>query len=254
MFFFLASKFIAGNDSKNIFIMGSICYIIIHAYLFGNNAGETTQKYRHYLYYLFVIDAILTGSYVWLFGGSSKSIENDEDYDDNAVLTLPEHIREKIEENEENESKSRPQNIEDVHRKLLELKARQELKLKQDKAQDLDKSRNQPINEIASKLGIVKGSSSQTNDSPFAKKDGNVNPNINPNTKVQPQPSLQKIVFSNDKVHEEIDDNYDDDDDMDEEINDNNRSYQSKISNVSIPLYGSENHQSDTDIPLYRSA
>lgn len=80
MFYFLASKFITfGNDSfRNIFIIGSICYIILHAYLFGNNASETVQNYRGYLYYLFLIDAALEGTYMWLFGSNKAEMVEDD--------------------------------------------------------------------------------------------------------------------------------------------------------------------------------
>lgn len=152
MFYFFASKFITGNNFKSLFLVGSICYIILHAYLFSNNNNETIQKFRHYIYYLFLADAILTGSYIWLFGNSidTEYEDTDENTDNNVFQShqLPEINKEKILDKNINQES----NIEEIHRKLLEIKARQELKLKQD---------------ISTKESC--------NESPFAKKDVNQN-------------------------------------------------------------------------------
>lgn len=243
MFYFLVSKFIAGNNLKYIFIIGSICYIILHAYLFGNNSGETTQKFRQYLYYLFAIDAILTGSYIWLFGESRKTIEDDE------IEQLPE-IPHQIFEKQDSIKVS---NIEDIHRKLLEVKAQRELKQSQNGQIDQAASETDQTTDIVSKHM----SNSKINSSPFAKKDVNINKDSPQKTKQLDRtvtPSvipksvahgvIPKSVVSRDVVSRDIDD--DDNDD-------NPRSYDSRVSNVSIPLYGSEHDIADTEIPLYMS-
>lgn len=241
MFYFLASKFITGSDSlRSIFIIGSICYIILHAYLFGNNASDSTQKFRHYLYYLFMIDAALTGSYIWLFGGDYRGIENEDEDDSNQsgsqLPQLPEHIREKLQldQNGQNEQNGQS-NIEEIHRKLLELRARQELKLKQDQVQGEPKNQSNNYDNSGTK-DLINNLASSSNESPFAKKDINQSKG--------PQQKSQKIMLPNDNG----------DEDEEDEINneENNRSYESQISNVSIPLYGSDNDLRDTDIPLYR--
>lgn len=150
MFYFIASKFISSHNSsrsKYVLIVGSICYIILHAYLFADKHGETVTKFRHYLYYLFAIDAALTGAYMWLFGSEDKSYEEDEEQDIDVVSRDT-----KIENEKENDKSVDKGNIVDIHRKLLELRAKQELKLKDDNTSD------------------SKGSKNNNNESPFARK------------------------------------------------------------------------------------
>jgi hypothetical protein len=268
MFYFLASKFITpGSSLKIIFLIGTICYIILHAYLFGNGASETTRRFRSYIYYLFVVDAALTGSYIWLFGSNNKVADAesesdphadrdaDRDADRNAdqdadhTPPLPDNIRQQLEQG------GQQPNIEEIHRKLLELKARQELKLKKDQVQE-------PVNHpnsgtkvqgsaagsagpaAGSATGSATGSSSRSvsgtanssanesrgNESPFARKD-----------EVQSRQKVAKIKYQDDSG-ERNDEN---------DNGENNNSYRSKGSKGSIPLFLSENNQSDTDIPLY---
>lgn len=118
MFYFLTSRFITfGNDSfRNIFIIGTICYIIVHAYLFGPNASETTEKYRHYIYYLLLADAILTATYLFFFNKNHKNNKEDEE----TPLS-----QQQLEQITKLNNGQKNQSIEDVHRKLLELKAQQ---------------------------------------------------------------------------------------------------------------------------------
>jgi len=62
-----------------IFIIGTICYIILHAFLYSRyneNIGFITN-YRSYLYYLWAADIALTGVLVKFFGSSSSSDNND---------------------------------------------------------------------------------------------------------------------------------------------------------------------------------
>src|ERR1700744_5571722 len=88
MFYFIVSKLqiITGSndDSKvyKIFILGSICYIILHTLLFSN-IGENIElvtTYRNYIYYMWVIDCLITGIIVKLFG--SHNNDDDDDNDD----------------------------------------------------------------------------------------------------------------------------------------------------------------------------
>lgn len=230
MFYFITSKFIKSNDLKSIFIIGSICYIILHAYLFGNNANGTTEKFRHYMYYLFVLDVVLTGSYSWLFG--SKVSDNSDDEIPNQISQLPNYMQEQL---MSNQNDGPQQNIADIHRKLLELRAREELKLKQDRTSESHHVNNTNQSHEESKIS-VKELGTQNNVSPFAKKDLSQNNNQ--------QEKMKKLVFSkevyeNDHAeHAEHAEN--DDDDM------------NNSDDVNIPLYGSDKYLSDTDIPLYR--
>jgi hypothetical protein len=76
MFYFIASKILKKinsnetcmeNKLRNIIIVGSICYIVLHAFLYKKNTPVKVEKYRHYIYYMFLIDGILSCSYVYLF-------------------------------------------------------------------------------------------------------------------------------------------------------------------------------------------
>ncbi|AYV83540.1 MAG: hypothetical protein Hyperionvirus8_24 [Hyperionvirus sp.] len=174
MFYFIASKIWIAGDSetrmRNILLTGSICYIILHAFLYGGGCPESLARFRGYIYYLFVVDAILAGSYVWLFGRESK-IESEEEEDE--------------EENEEEHGFSRLResggkkavnnSLPEVHRTLLELKAKNDLALKQDS-------------------------------SPFAKKDNGVTP-APPKSRSQPakppklQVQTQEEVSQHKSVH-----------------------------------------------------
>jgi hypothetical protein len=84
MFYFLVSRilnkpaFMSKSQNKetqlrNIYIVGSICYIILHGFLYRKHAPDKIAKYRHYIYYMFLIDAILSGSYVYLFENNTDS-------------------------------------------------------------------------------------------------------------------------------------------------------------------------------------
>ena len=69
MFYYIVSKIplIAGitDDTKlfKIFVIGTICYIILHAFLFSSIGEqiEIIQKYRNYMYYLWAADLLVTG-------------------------------------------------------------------------------------------------------------------------------------------------------------------------------------------------
>ena len=76
MFYFIASQILKKinsnetcmeNKLRNIIIVGSICYIVLHAFLYKKNTPVKLEKYRHYIYYMFLIDGILSCSYVYLF-------------------------------------------------------------------------------------------------------------------------------------------------------------------------------------------
>lgn len=72
MFYYLVSKIpyldrlSQGEKIFRVFLVGSICYIILHGFLystrFSNN--ETIQKYRKYIFYAAGIDATLTLAYI----------------------------------------------------------------------------------------------------------------------------------------------------------------------------------------------
>lgn len=68
--YFAWYKYFKNASPIKLFIVGSICYIILHALIFAENLGskyDGINKYKNYLYYLFFMDAILTVSYIKLF-------------------------------------------------------------------------------------------------------------------------------------------------------------------------------------------
>ena len=68
MFYLLCKKVIPKSDNANlkIFVIGSIFYLILHALLYySGTTYPFLLKYRHYIYYLMLIDAAITGiSYI----------------------------------------------------------------------------------------------------------------------------------------------------------------------------------------------
>jgi hypothetical protein len=75
MFYYIVSNlpFIKSidDDSKffKILVIGSICYVVLHAILFSNIGEniELIKKYRKYLYYLWGADTVLSYVYVRFF-------------------------------------------------------------------------------------------------------------------------------------------------------------------------------------------
>lgn len=103
MFYFAVSRLpIISNieDGKffRVFIIGTICYIILHAFLYSDyNNSEFVKKYRSYLYYLWGADLALTGILIKVFGESSQdnSDDDDDEYDEeiNLQYTQTENIQ-----------------------------------------------------------------------------------------------------------------------------------------------------------------
>jgi len=111
MFYFIANKILKKINSnetsmeiklRNIIIVGSICYIILHAFLYKKNTHPKLEKYRHYIYYMFLIDGILSCSYVYLFNKSIPSLEL-------SIPTNPNMI-----------SSAKPPQVDDSTKKLVE--------------------------------------------------------------------------------------------------------------------------------------
>ena len=86
MFYFIVSRLpIISNveDGKlfRVFIIGTICYIILHAFLYSgyNEKSEFIKKYRSYFYYMWGADLALTGIIIKIFGGSQDNDDDDEE-------------------------------------------------------------------------------------------------------------------------------------------------------------------------------
>lgn len=70
-----------GNRLFRTFIIGTICYILLHAFLFSkyNSESEIINKYRSYIYYIWGVDLIVTGIITKLFGGTENDENDNED-------------------------------------------------------------------------------------------------------------------------------------------------------------------------------
>lgn len=94
MFYFIVSRIpmISNVDEGKflrIFMIGTICYVILHAFLYSkyNENIDFITNYRSYLYYLWAADIVLTGILVKFFGSTSASDENTDlsDSDDDEL-------------------------------------------------------------------------------------------------------------------------------------------------------------------------
>ncbi len=92
MFYILVSRipFIYNVPEKKdkmfrIFLIGSICYIILHGLLYSKKFLENSfiQKYKSYLLYLAGIDFVLTGGIVAFLDKKTLEVEPDNEYIEN---------------------------------------------------------------------------------------------------------------------------------------------------------------------------
>jgi hypothetical protein len=102
MFYYIVSKIpiISSNDESRffkIFIVGTILYIILHAYLFScsNKNSELISRYAGYMYYVWGADFAITGITNQM--STHKSSEEDSE-DEQQVINQSETMsREEIE-------------------------------------------------------------------------------------------------------------------------------------------------------------
>lgn len=119
MFYFIVSKLpIISNitdQSKlyKIMIVGSICYVILHAILYSNIGEniELIRKYRKYMYYLWGLDTVLTAGYLKFFNKNISAIreidESEEESKNESTHKLTrEEVLEKLQEQDKQESSS----------------------------------------------------------------------------------------------------------------------------------------------------
>jgi len=92
MFYFLVSNLVKGDTEmrlRTIYIIGSICYIILHAFLYRKQSPEYLIKYRHYMYYLCIVDIILTGTYMYITRPSNQKVIEHEPIVNNVDTIQP---------------------------------------------------------------------------------------------------------------------------------------------------------------------
>lgn len=116
MFYLILSKILKKKQvtPQTIFILGSICYILIHAILYSkNNTNKILQDKRKYIYYIFLFDVAVTGSYFYLFKNKSvKTVEITET--SKKVPKLNVHLESENSEKKENDNgsaKEKPKNL-----------------------------------------------------------------------------------------------------------------------------------------------
>jgi hypothetical protein len=121
MFYFLVNKIYKKNLMKP-FIIGSISYIILHAYLFSkNNENSKLYKLRNYLYYIFGVDIVVTGIYSLLYNNNIKqeiTNEESEESQDSDITTIKTHKSINVLDNNNNK-------LEEIRDKLLKMKNNQ---------------------------------------------------------------------------------------------------------------------------------
>lgn len=114
MFYFIVSRIpmISNVDEGKflrIFIIGTICYVILHAFLYSkyNENISFITNYRSYLYYLWAADIVLTGILVKFFGSNNTSDENIE-LSDSENEKLSDKVAQKLENMAKGTSSSSP--------------------------------------------------------------------------------------------------------------------------------------------------
>lgn len=132
MFYFVVSRLpIISNIDEGkmlrIFIIGTICYIIVHAFLYSNyNSGsELITKYRSYLYYMWGADLALTGIIVKFFGQSNYDSDDEneieDDYDSDNKLSDKRENEDNTNEDQIS-NKNKKMSDEQIKKKLDEIK------------------------------------------------------------------------------------------------------------------------------------
>jgi heme/copper-type cytochrome/quinol oxidase subunit 4 len=225
MFYFIVNKLLSSitDESKTIkvIIIASICYIILHAYLFShmNENNEMIQKFKNYIYYMFLIDASLTGLYIWMYDNTDTDTDTDNEKHNNITT---------------DKSEIKKSNLSDIHKKLLELKAKQNLKNQENN--NMEKSAIDKLREY---------NKNDNNISPFATKNSQ-------STKLKHDNNYKE----DDKDNENENENEEEENEEDE--NDENNEIEYELNNkentdISIPTYKNTKIvlSEDTDIPLY---
>lgn len=96
MFYLISSKLPLISTEKNTstklfrsFIVGSICYIVLHGYLFSQKFKDSAlvQKYKKYIYYLWGADLLMTSIIIKFLTKSQpeKLKDNNEESEDDGI-------------------------------------------------------------------------------------------------------------------------------------------------------------------------
>ena len=76
MFYYIVNKIIADNENKtrNVIIIGSMCYIILHGFLYAkaNENNAIIQKIKQYMHYVIGADMAMTGLHIYMKPSISK--------------------------------------------------------------------------------------------------------------------------------------------------------------------------------------
>jgi len=76
MFYYIVNKITADNENKtrNVIIIGSMCYIILHGFLYAkaNENNSIIQKIKQYMHYVIGADMAMTGLHIYMKPSISK--------------------------------------------------------------------------------------------------------------------------------------------------------------------------------------
>jgi hypothetical protein len=76
MFYYIVNKITADNENKtrNVIIIGSMCYIILHGFLYAkaNENNAIIQKIKQYMHYVIGADMAMTGLHIYMKPSISK--------------------------------------------------------------------------------------------------------------------------------------------------------------------------------------
>jgi hypothetical protein len=239
MFYYIVSKlpFIAKAENKifKTFLIGSICYIILHTYLFSSlgDSNELIVKYRQYIYYLFAADCLLTGIMDKFMNKDNQSENDDEDAsDDSDNESENENVSKKLASHASNQSSNQSiDNKTDIMNKLYQMKLKQQ-QIKMEEARMMA---------LAAKKDDKSVEGVATKESPFMKK----NETVKAADTARTLSSIKEISKEPDSENEFVEDNENHDNDP---VVDNDAG-----SKGTIPTYKPKSEQSESDIPVYES-
>jgi hypothetical protein len=149
MFYFLSSKvsLISNiNDESRftkIFIVGTVLYILLHAYLYSssNQSSDFIVKYSKYLYYIWGADLAITGIMTKLLSGPAHITENTESDEE----IQEEHNEEDA---EEQEVAIKRMSAAEIEAKLAEIKMNPTPSTKQDATFPFIRREMKPIDTV----------------------------------------------------------------------------------------------------------
>lgn len=235
----LITKINSSRDYLNIFLVGSIGYVILHWYLYSEKKEGIMEKIREYLYYLMVVDIIT--SYVLVTFYPSKSDKKTIESEDQIDVSQPPQLQ-----------------LTPEQRQLIMQRMQNSKRLQQQKVKEsLQKEEASGNDNIPNSSTEVVKTNEDTNQNP------NLNPNPNPNSNSKqnstsseelpkktkdnsdgdnvPQPTqTKKSIFTKSEESRDLVDT------------DTNESEKSKDTNKNLKIKKKKDTEiSDTELPIF---